>query len=93
MWLVFVCFGLLSHRQLSYCTTVHLQQVLEGHTDFINSLTFDPNTGSQLASAGDDHWCRIWGQDGNQVLSFPLGAPGMSVCWHKEEPMKVGSFP
>ncbi|WAR07947.1 LOW QUALITY PROTEIN: NUP37-like protein, partial [Mya arenaria] len=64
-------------------------QVLEGHTDFVNSLTFDPDSGTQLASVGDDQWCRIWDRDGNQQLAFPLGAPGMSVCWHREEPMKV----
>ena len=63
-------------------------QILEGHSDFINSLTFDPDTGDQLASVGDDRWCRLWDREGNQ-RSFPLGVPGMSVCWHKEEPMKV----
>ncbi|XP_052237413.1 nucleoporin Nup37-like [Dreissena polymorpha] len=64
-------------------------QLLEGHTDFVNSVTFDPDSGTQLASTGDDRWCRIWGQDGNQQLAFPLGSPGMTVCWHRDEPMKV----
>ncbi|KAL4232614.1 Nucleoporin Nup37 [Mactra antiquata] len=63
--------------------------VLEGHTDFVNSLTFDPETGDRLASVGDDKWCRIWDKDGNQELTFPLSAQGMSVCWHREEPVKV----
>ncbi|XP_060565342.1 nucleoporin Nup37-like [Ruditapes philippinarum] len=64
-------------------------EILEGHTDFVNSVTFDPDTGDQLASVGDDRWCQIWDRDGNKQLKFPLGAPGMSVCWHREEPMKV----
>lgn len=64
-------------------------QIIQGHTDFVNSLTFDPHTGDQLASVGDDRWCRIWDRDGNQTMSFPLSSPGMSVCWHREEPMKV----
>ena len=68
---------------------VVFSQILEGHTDFINSLTFDPDTGDQLASVGDDNWCRIWGRDGDQQLSFPLSAPGMTVCWHRDEPFKV----
>ena len=67
-------------------------QILEGHTDFINSLTFDPDAGDQLASVGDDKWCKIWDRDGNQQLSFSLSAPGMSVCWHRDEPLKVRCY-
>ena len=74
---------------LVYVLCMIFPQILEGHTDFINSLTFDPDTGDQLASVGDDKWCKIWDRDGNQQLSFSLSAPGMSVCWHRDEPLKV----
>ncbi|XP_067907231.1 nucleoporin Nup37 [Heterodontus francisci] len=64
-------------------------QVIEGHTDYINDLVFDPNTGKQIASVSDDHTCRIWDLDGNQKASFLLHSPGMSLCWHPEEIYKL----
>ena len=77
---------------LVYVLFILFPQILEGHTDFINSLTFDPDAGDQLASVGDDKWCKIWDRDGNQQLSFSLSAPGMSVCWHRDEPLKVRCY-
>ncbi|PNJ83171.1 NUP37 isoform 2, partial [Pongo abelii] len=32
-------------------------KVLEGHTDFINGLVFDPKEGQEIASVSDDHTC------------------------------------
>ncbi|KAL3865038.1 hypothetical protein ACJMK2_006671 [Sinanodonta woodiana] len=64
-------------------------KIIKGHTGYINSLVFDPMGGEQLASTGDDMTCRLWGPEGDQALCFNLGAPGMSVCWHPEEPMKI----
>ncbi|EPY80065.1 hypothetical protein CB1_000871003 [Camelus ferus] len=33
-------------------------KVLEGHSDFINDLVFDPKEGQEIASVSDDHTCR-----------------------------------
>ncbi|XP_069760511.1 nucleoporin Nup37 [Narcine bancroftii] len=64
-------------------------QVIEGHTDYINDLVFEPVEGKQIASVSDDHTCRIWDLDGNQKTSFLLHSPGMSLCWHPEEIFKL----
>ncbi|KAK6188467.1 hypothetical protein SNE40_004636 [Patella caerulea] len=61
----------------------------EGHTSYVNSVTFDPNQGEQVASTGDDLTCRIWNKDGDVISVFQLTSPGMSVCWHNEEELKI----
>ncbi|XP_041354369.1 nucleoporin Nup37-like [Gigantopelta aegis] len=63
--------------------------IMKGHTNFVNSITFDPSNGSQLASTGDDLTCRIWDKEGDERMIFQLTSPGMSVCWHQEEPFKI----
>lgn len=67
-------------------------KILKGHKGFVNAITFDPNEGSQLASTGDDLTCRIWSLNSNQPQQetiFHLTSPGVSVCWHADEPFKV----
>ncbi|XP_021543242.1 nucleoporin Nup37 isoform X1 [Neomonachus schauinslandi] len=64
-------------------------KVLEGHSDFINGLVFDPKEGQEIASVSDDHTCRIWNLEGIQTAHFVLHSPGMSVCWHPEETFKL----
>lgn len=65
-------------------------QILLGHTSFVNSLTFDPREGSHLASTGDDMTCRVWSVDsGKEERVLQLSAPGMAVCWHADELHKV----
>ncbi|KAI8791788.1 nucleoporin Nup37 [Biomphalaria glabrata] len=68
------------------------QTILKGHKGFVNAITFDPNEGSQLASTGDDLTCRIWSLNSNQPQQetiFHLTSPGVSVCWHADEPFKL----
>ncbi|XP_058807153.1 nucleoporin Nup37 isoform X2 [Phymastichus coffea] len=64
--------------------------VLEGHTDYVNSIAYDPE-GELLASVSDDHTCKLWpikeGQ--NCILTFYLTSPGMNVSWHSEETGKL----
>ena len=56
----------------------------------MNDVTFDPDKGEHIASVSDDHTCRIWAaEDKCQKACFALGAPGMSVKWHIQDPMKV----
>jgi len=65
-------------------------KIASGHTDYINSLIFEPEKGEHIASASDDHTCRIWGvADGEQKACLPLTSPGMAVCWHQEDPLKI----
>lgn len=65
-------------------------QVLEGHTDYANSIAYDPE-GELLASVSDDQTCKLWAvkEDQKCVLTFYLTAPGMTVCWHTEETGKL----
>ncbi|KAJ8261999.1 hypothetical protein GJAV_G00160950 [Gymnothorax javanicus] len=67
----------------------HEMKLMEGHTDYVNHLVFEPSEGKQVASVSDDHTCRLWDLDGNLTATFPLRSPGMSVCWHPEEIFKL----
>ncbi|XP_063403553.1 nucleoporin Nup37-like [Mytilus trossulus] len=64
-------------------------QICEGHTDFINSIAYIPDTAGELVSTGDDNTLRLWNKEGEQQGCFQLSAPGMSVCVHEREPGKV----
>ncbi|PVD28992.1 hypothetical protein C0Q70_11589 [Pomacea canaliculata] len=65
-------------------------QVLQGHTDFVNAVTFDPSEGQRVASTGDDLTCRVWNVEAQEEeIVFRLTAPGMAVAWHSDEPLKL----
>lgn len=32
---------------------------------------------------------RVWDLDGNESITLRLRSPGISVCWHPEEALKV----
>ncbi|KAK2713571.1 nucleoporin Nup37-like [Artemia franciscana] len=62
---------------------------LKGHTDCINSISFDKMYGQYLASVSDDHTCRLWSTETGSCLSiYNLTSPGVAVCWHPEELVK-----
>ena len=63
--------------------------MLGEHRDYVNDISFHPDKGELIASVSDDHTCCVWSVEGSQVACFPLGAPGMAVAWHVEEPAKV----
>ena len=62
---------------------------MEGHTDYINDVAYDVEKGEHIVSVSDDQTCRLWTADGEEKACLPLGAPGMSVHWHTEDPLKV----
>lgn len=72
------------------------QQLIRGHTDYINSMAFEPNSGDLLASASDDCTCCVWSlinqensENPNLEMKIQLSSPGISVKWHVSEPNKV----
>ncbi|XP_071494497.1 nucleoporin Nup37-like [Diadema antillarum] len=64
-------------------------QVIKGHKDYVNALTFEPIKGEIIASVSDDYSCRLWDLDGRQRMMFPLKSAGMSVCWNQNDPNKL----
>ncbi|XP_023216386.1 nucleoporin Nup37-like [Centruroides sculpturatus] len=60
-------------------------QILEGHTDYINYISFEPQNGEEFASVSDDHTCRIWSVNGTLKFTFLLTSPGVFVSWHPDE--------
>ncbi|CAL1568433.1 unnamed protein product [Knipowitschia caucasica] len=67
----------------------HEVKIMEGHTSYINHLVFEPTEGKQIASVSDDHTCRVWDLDGNENTTLRLRSPGISVCWHPKEVLKL----
>lgn len=67
-----------------------VESSLEGHTDCVNAICFEPIEGQELASVSDDHSCKVWDvSNGDIIVSFPLQYPGVSVCWHPDQPGKL----
>ena len=63
--------------------------MLQGHKKSINSIAFEPMTGSKLATVSDDHFCLIWDAENGQVLTaIRLLYAGINVCWNSYEPGK-----
>ncbi|XP_063074152.1 nucleoporin Nup37 isoform X1 [Engraulis encrasicolus] len=67
----------------------HEVKEMEGHASYINHVVFEPTEGRQIASVSDDHTCRVWDLEGNEAALFKLRSPGMSVCWHPAEVLKL----
>ena len=63
-------------------------KVLKGHTDYVNSLVFEPEAGAQLITGSDDHTVKMW-EDGDCVSTLYFKSPVMTVAWHAEEVGKV----
>ncbi|XP_062507063.1 nucleoporin Nup37-like isoform X2 [Corticium candelabrum] len=66
-------------------------KILTGHSGFVNDCTFlQSSEGQLLASVGDDGTCRLWDVEaGVQKMLIKLKSPGMSVCWHPSDPVKL----
>ena len=63
-------------------------KVLKGHTDYVNSLVWEPEAGQQLVTGSDDQTVRLW-EDGECVSTLHFKSPVMSVAWHQEEVGKL----
>jgi WD40 repeat protein len=59
------------------CSYGCILQVLCGHTNYVNYVTYEP-AGQFLASVSDDHTCKIWNikEDNSCTATFFLTSPG-----------------
>lgn len=81
-----------SNNGIFFATAIFVSlklQVLSGHTDFINEVSYDPES-NFVASVSDDNTARIWSTlDYSCIAVLHLMSPGMSTCWHKDDPAKL----
>lgn len=63
-------------------------KILKGHTDYVNSVVYEPESGEQLVTGSDDHTVKLW-ERGECVSTLYLKSPVMSVAWHSEEVGKL----
>lgn len=63
-------------------------RVLRGHTDYINSIVYEPEKGEQVLTGSDDHTARLW-EEGECVSTLHFKSPVMSVAWHQEDLGKI----
>lgn len=63
---------------------------LNGHSDSVNSIAFQPDMEEKLLiSTSDDFTCKIWStEDGKLLKTIPLSSPGMAVRFNMTEPTK-----
>ncbi|RWS03610.1 nucleoporin Nup37-like protein [Dinothrombium tinctorium] len=60
------------------------------HTSFVNDLVFEPQSGSLIASVGDDCQCCFWSaEDGSLASKIKLVSAGVSIKWHPLESDKI----
>ena len=64
-------------------------QVLRGHTDYINSIVYEPEKGDLVLSGSDDHTAKMW-EESECVATVNFSSPVMSVAWHQQDLGKVG---
>lgn len=71
--------------------TVQCLNEPDGHTDYVNDIAFEPNTGKYLASVSDDHSCQIRSQADNYAVQsvFRFKSAGVSVRWHQDDVDKL----
>lgn len=51
--------------------------VLKGHSDYINSLAYEPDKGDLIVSCSDDQTGKLWDlETGQAVHTFHLTSPG-----------------
>ena len=63
-------------------------KVLKGHSDYVNTCVYEPETGDQLLTGSDDHTVKMW-EAGDCVSTLHFKSPVMTVAWHTEEVGKV----
>ena len=58
-------------------------KLLKGHTDYINGIAFEPDTGELLISCSDDHTARLWEMSSGSILhTFYLSSPGKQESYN-----------
>ena len=72
----------------SVCGQNNQVQVLRGHTDYINSIVYEPEKGELVLSGSDDHTAKLW-EDCECVATVNFSSPVMSVAWHQQDIGKV----
>jgi len=63
-------------------------RVIKGHTDYINSIVYEPERGDQILTGSDDHTARLW-EGGECISTLHFKSPVMSVSWHHQDQGKV----
>jgi len=63
---------------------------LEGHSDYINTIVFSPETGEQVVTGSDDHSIIVWHvASGEQAARLHFRSPVMGVAWHQGDSGKL----
>lgn len=62
--------------------------VLKGHSDYVNTLVYEPEKGDLILTGSDDHTAKMW-ENGKCSATLNFKSPVMSVHWHHEELGKV----
>ena len=65
-------------------------KVLKGHSDYVNAIAFQPDSGAQLVSGSDDHTVALWdAMTGRKIETMTFNSPIMALSWHPDEVSKL----
>jgi len=59
-------------------------KVLRGHTDYINSIVYEPEKGEVVVTGSDDHTVKVW-SGGECRATLHYQSPVMTVAWHHQD--------
>ena len=62
---------------IDICSFQVKMSVLKGHTDYINSMAYEPEKGDLILSSSDDQTGKLWDlETGQAIHTFHLTSPG-----------------
>jgi WD40 repeat protein len=69
---------------------------LKGHSDYINSIVYEPEVGDMVVTASDDHTARVWDTKADiskaLIHTFSLNSPGRSYILYATLPNIIHIF-
>jgi len=65
-------------------------KVLKGHTNYVNAVAFQPDSGLQVVSGSDDHSVIMWdARTGRKLETMMFKSAVMALGWHPDEVSKL----
>ena len=59
-------------------------KLFKGHSDYINGIVFEPESGELVGTCSDDHTAKLWDTNSGTCLhTFHLTSPGYIILFNR----------